>query len=374
VAKADYYEVLGVSRDADEQSLKSAYRKLAMKYHPDRNPGDRTAEEKFKEAAEAYSVLSDPQKRASYDRFGHAGVQGAAGPGAGGFDPSAFGDFQDIFGDLFESFFGGRAAGASRNRVRRGEDLRYDLEIDFEDAIRGKQVELAIPRMATCRACEGSGAERIDGLTVCPSCRGRGEVLFSQGFLSVRQTCSTCGGRGQIIRRPCRQCQGQGFVRETRQLKLTIPPGVDTGTNMRLSGEGQASPNGGPPGDLYVVLKVRDHPVFERREQDLHCTLPISVAQAALGAEIEIETFDGIERLRIPEGTQPGTQFRIRGKGVMRVNAPGRGDLYVHIEVRIPQKLTKEQRRLFEQLANTLPAEGGPREKGLFEKVLDLFN
>jgi molecular chaperone DnaJ len=375
VAKADYYEVLGVGRDADEQALKSAYRKLAMKYHPDRNPGDTTAEERFKEAAEAYGVLSDPQKRAAYDRHGHAGLQGAAAGGAAGFDPNAFHDFQDVFGDLFEGFFGGGAAGRStRNRVRRGEDLRYDLEIDFEDAIHGKQVDLSIPKMSACKVCDGSGAEKEDGLTVCPTCRGRGEVVYSQGFLSVRQTCGTCNGRGQIIRRPCKNCKGQGFVRETRQMKLNIPAGVDSGTNMRLAGEGQASTSGGPPGDLYVVLRVRDHAFFERQENDLHCTIPISITQAVLGSEISFDSFDGEETLRIPEGTQPGTRFRIRGRGVPRVNSSGRGDLYVHIEVRIPEKLTKEQRRLFEQLSETQPGDGKPREKGLIDKVLDYFS
>lgn len=372
MVKADYYEVLGVSKDADDQVLKTAYRKLALQYHPDRNPGNTEAEEKFKQAAEAYSVLSDPQKRASYDRFGHAGLQGAAGGGSAGFDPSAFTDFQDIFGDFFDSFFGG-GGGRSRNRTRRGEDLRYDLEISFEDSMHGTQVDISVPRMNPCGRCNGTGAEKEDGVTTCPTCKGRGEVIYNQGFISVRQTCSTCGGRGQLIRRPCKECKGQAFVRTDRRLKVNIPAGVDTGTQMRLSNEGQPSANGGQTGDLYVVIRVRDHAFFERHENDLHCTIPVTVAQAALGTEVELNTFDGVETIKIPEGTQPHAQIRIRGKGVPRVNSSGRGDLFVHIEVRIPEKLTKDQRRLFEQLRGSLPEDNQPREKGIFEKVRDYF-
>lgn len=369
VAKADYYEVLGVDRNAGDSELKAAYRKLAMKYHPDRNPGDPSAEEKFKEAAEAYSVLSDPQKRAAYDRYGHAGLQGAAN--GGGFDPSSFTDFHDIFGDLFEGFFGGTSR--ARNRVRRGDDLRYDLEISFEDAMRGTAVDISVPRLELCSACGGTGADAVDGLTTCPTCRGRGEVVFNQGFISVRQTCSTCGGRGKMIRRACKNCKGEGTTRTDRRLKVNIPAGVDTGTQMRLAGEGQPSLSGGPPGDLYVVLRVKDHPVFERHEHDLHCTVTINVAQAALGTEIELETFDGKETIQIAEGTQPGEQLRLRGRGVPRINSGGRGDLYVHIDVRVPEKLTKEQRKLFEQLRAALPDGAAPREKGIFDRVKDYF-
>jgi molecular chaperone DnaJ len=370
VAKPDYYEILGVERTADDSALKTAYRKLAMKYHPDRNPGDAAAEEKFKQAAEAYSVLSDPQKRSAYDRFGHAGLQGN---GAAGFDPSSFTDFQDIFGDLFEGFFGGGAA-RGRHRVRRGDDMRYDLEISFEDAMRGTTVDIAVPRLEPCASCDGTGADKVDGFTTCPTCRGRGEVIFNQGFISVRQTCSTCGGRGKIIRRPCKTCKGEGAVRTERRLKVNIPAGVDTGTQMRVAGEGQPSRNGGPPGDLYVVLRVGEHPVFERHEHDLHCTVAINVAEAALGTEIELETIDGRETIKIAEGTQPGEQLRLRGRGVPRVNSSGRGDLYVHIDVRVPEKLSKEQRRLFEQLREALPSAGQAREKGIFDRVKDYFS
>lgn len=371
-AKRDYYEVLGVPRDADDQALKSAYRKLAMTHHPDRNPGNTDAEEKFKEAAEAYGVLSDAQKRAAYDRYGHEGLQ-ASGGGAG-VDPSQFADFQDIFGDLFDSFLGGSGGGRGRSRVRRGEDLRCDLEISFEDSMRGTQADINVPRMEACKRCNGSGAEKEDGMTQCPTCRGRGEVLYNQGFISVRQTCGTCNGRGQIIRRPCKDCRGQAYLRTSRKLKVNIPAGVDNGTQMRLGGEGQISPNGGPPGDLYVVLRVREHPVFERAEYDLHCSLPLNIAQATLGVEMEIATFDGPQTLKIPAGTQPGTKLRIRGKGVPRVNSGGRGDLVVHVEVRIPESLTREQKKLFENLSATLPESNQPRDKGLIDKVLDLFS
>jgi molecular chaperone DnaJ len=370
VAKRDYYEVLSVSRHCDEQTLKSAYRKLALQYHPDRNPGNREAEEKFKEAAEAYAVLSDPQKRAAYDRYGHAAVSGAGGAG---FDESQFADFGDILGDLFgfDLFGNGRRRGS--RQPQRGEDIRYDLEISFEDAMKGMSADLQIPRMEACSHCSGTGAEPRGGLVTCATCNGRGEVLYQQSFLSIRKTCPTCGGRGRVIRQACGQCRGEGFHRVEKKLRVNVPAGVDTGTRLRLNGEGNPGPGGAPPGDLYVVIKVAEHPVFERRENDLHCTLPINVAQAALGAEIQIETFDGAQTIRIPEGTQPGAHFRLRNLGVPMLNGRGRGDLYVHLDVQIPKKLTREQRRLFEQLSETLPTTNVPHEKSVLEKVRDFF-
>jgi molecular chaperone DnaJ len=373
VAKRDYYEILGVDRAADEQALKSAYRKLALKFHPDRNPGNAEAEEKFKEAAEAYGVLSDAQKRAAYDRFGHQGVSSAAGAG---FDPSAFQDFSDIIGDFFGfgDLFGGGGGGARRrSRAQRGEDIRYDLEIEFEAAMRGLSAEVQVPRLEQCGRCHGKGAEPEDGLTTCPMCHGRGEVIFQQSFLSVRRTCSQCGGRGQIIRRPCKECRGDGYLRTERKLKITIPPGVDTGTRLRLAGEGQHGANGGAPGDLYVVIRVQDHPVFVREQDDLHCRVPVNVAQAALGTEVDVLTFDGLQTVNIPEGTQSGTRLRVKGLGVPHLNGHARGDLYVHVDVRTPPKLTREQRKLFEQLLETLPKENEPEGKGLFDKVKDYF-
>jgi len=372
VAKRDYYEVLGVGRDADEQALKGAYRKLALKFHPDRNPGNHQAEEQFKEAAEAYSVLSDPQKRSAYDRYGHAGVTSAAG-GPPGFDPSIFAQFSDIFGDFFgfEDLFGGGTQ--RRNRAHRGDDIRYDLEIEFEDAFRGLSAEILVPRRETCSRCHGKGGEPGEGLTTCQTCRGQGEVLRQHGFLTIRSTCSRCGGRGQFVRKACSECRGEGYLRVERRLKVNVPPGVDTGTRLRLSGEGGPGGNGGPPGDLYVVLKVKDHPFFERTEDDLHCTVPINIGQAVLGTEIQAPTMDGAEKLKIPEGTQHGVQFRLRNRGVPNVSGHGRGDLYVHIEVKIPSRLSREQRRLFEQIAETLPVENEPRQKGLFDKVKDYF-
>lgn len=376
VAKRDYYEVLGVGRDADESALKSAYRKLAMQYHPDRNPNNPSAEEKFKEAAEAYSVLSDQQKRAAYDRFGHAAVNGSQG----GFEGQAgFPDLEDLFtsfglGDLFGAGGGRRGgAGSGRGRNQRGEDVRYDLEISFEDAMRGMAADILVPRAEPCRRCDGKGAEPEDGLTTCPLCRGRGEVIFQQSFLSVRRTCTQCGGKGQIIRRPCKDCGGEGYHKTERKLKINIPAGVDNGTRLRLQNEGQPGLSGGTPGDLYVVLKVKEHPIFERQDNDLHCSVPINIAQAALGSSIDILTLDGLQTIRIPEGTQNGAVLRLKGLGVPYLNSSGRGDLYVHMEVRVPSKLTREQRRVLEQLRDLLPAENEPQGKGLFDKVKDYF-
>jgi molecular chaperone DnaJ len=372
VAKRDYYEILGVGRDADETQVKSAYRKLALQHHPDRNPDNPEAEERFKEAAEAYSVLSDGQKRAAYDRYGHAGLQG---PASQGFDPNAFSDFSDILGDFFGlgDLFGGGGGRGRRNRAQRGEDLRYDLEISFEDAVFGMTAEIQLPRMETCDRCHASGAEPGSGSATCPTCNGKGQILYQQSFLSVRRTCHVCGGSGQIVRNPCRQCHGQGYRQVVRKLKVNIPPGVDDGNRLRLSQEGQPGANGGPPGDLYVVLKVKEHAFFERQGSDLHCTIPVNVGQAALGAEIEVPTLEEPYRLKIPEGTQNGAHFRVRHKGVPSVNGSGRGDLYVHIDVRVPSKLTREQRKLFEQLRDTLPVENRPSEKSLFDKVKDHF-
>jgi molecular chaperone DnaJ len=360
-----------LGRDAGEPDIKAAYRKLALKHHPDRNPEDPQAEDKFKEASEAYSVLSDAQKRAAYDRYGHAGLQG--GGGQPGFNPEQFADFGDILGDFFGfgDLFGG--GGRRRSRAQRGEDVRYDLELSFEEAVFGMNAEIQVPRAERCDRCNGGGAEPGTGASTCPTCHGRGEVLYQQSFLSIRRTCSTCGGSGQILRNPCGQCRGQGYRQVQRKLKVTIPAGVDESTRIRLSNEGQPGGNGGPAGDLYVFLKVKEHPFFERHEQDLHCTIPVNIAQAALGVEIEVPTLDQPYKLKIPEGTQSGAQFRIRQKGVPVVNGSGRGDLYVHIDVRTPSRLTREQRKLLEQLRETLPADNAPAEKGLFEKVKNYF-
>jgi molecular chaperone DnaJ len=371
VTKRDYYEVLGIGRDADDQAIKGAYRKLALQHHPDRNPGSHEAEEKFKEAAEAYSVLSDNQKRAAYDRFGHQGVAGASGAG---FDASNFPDLGDILNDMFG--FGdvfGTNARQRRTRPQRGDDLRYDLQITFEDAMRGLSADIQVPRMDPCARCKGKGAEPEDGLTTCPTCRGRGEVIYQQAFLSVRRACMQCGGRGQIIRRPCKECKGESYIRRERKLKVPIPAGVDTGTQLRLASEGQPGPNGGPPGDLFVVIKVAEHPIFERHDADLHCTLPINIAQAALGTTVDLLTFDGLQSVKIPEGAQPGSRVRLKNLGMPHINSSGRGDLYVNLDVVVPGKLTREQRRLLEQLRDVLPAENEPAEKGLLDKVKDYF-
>ncbi len=369
--KRDYYEILGVGRDTDDPGLKVAYRKLALMHHPDRNPNDQDAEEKFKEAAEAYGVLSDPQKRAAYDRFGHQGVASASA----GFDPNSV-DLGDILGDLFGfggDIFGSGGGGRKRNRAQRGEDLRFDLEIGFDDVMRGMSADILVPRMEACTRCTGTGAEKVDGLVSCPMCHGRGEVLYQQSFLQIRRTCGQCNGRGQIIRRPCLQCKGEGHIRSDRKLKVNIPAGVSTGTRLRLAGEGQPGPSNGPSGDLYVFIKVKDHAIFERHEDDLHCTVPINIAQAALGTEVDLLTFDGLQKIKVSDGTQSGSKVRLRSLGVPHLQGSGRGDLFVHIDVKIPTKLTREQKKIFEQLKDTLPVENEPHDKSILEKVKDYF-
>jgi molecular chaperone DnaJ len=372
VSKADYYEVLGVSRDASDQEMKSAYRKLALKYHPDRNPGDHAAEEKFKEASEAYQVLSDADKRAAYDRYGHAGV-GAGGPGGfGGFSGSV--DLGDIFGDLFGEMFSMGGAQQRGTRQMRGDDLRYDLRIDFEDAIFGTEEEVKIRRFESCDTCKGTGSASGRGPTVCPQCHGRGQLRYQQGFFSVARTCSSCAGRGSIISDPCQTCRGETRVTREHKLNVKVPPGVEEGTRIRYSGEGDAGRSGGSNGDLYIVLSISEHDFFEREGQNLHCAIPISFPQAALGAEIEIEGVDGAVMLKIPEGTQSGREVRVRGKGVPFLNEKGRGDLIVKVVVQIPKKLTRAQRDLIAQLGESMAVDNKPTSPGLLEKMKDLFN
>jgi molecular chaperone DnaJ len=371
VTKRDYYEVLGVARGAGEQELKAAYRKLALQFHPDRNPGDHSAEEKFKEAAEAYGILSDPQKRAAYDAYGH---QGISGMGGGGFDPSAM-DLGDLLSQVFGlgDMFGQRPGGSGRSRAVKGDDLRFDLTLTFEEAAFGKSVEIQVPKLEACSRCSGKGAEPGSGTITCPACHGRGEQIMSQGFLSVRRTCSSCGGAGQIIKQVCRECRGEGYRQVTKKLRVSVPAGIADGNRLRVASEGQPGANSGPNGDLYIFFSVKDHPIFERHENDLHCSVPISVPQAVLGDEISVPTLEGPHDLVIPEGTQSGAELRIKGKGVPEVQGRGRGDLVVHIDVKIPQKISREQRKLFEQLADTMPVSNEPHEKGLLDKVKDYF-
>ncbi|MGA7106288.1 MAG: molecular chaperone DnaJ [Terracidiphilus sp.] len=372
VSKADYYEVLGVSREASDQELKSAYRKQALKYHPDRNPGDQAAEEKFKEASEAYQVLSDADKRAAYDRYGHAGVSGAGPSGFGGFSGSV--DLGDIFGDLFGEMFNMGGGQQRQTRQRRGEDLRYDLTIDFEDAIFGKETEVKIRRFESCVTCHGSGSASGRGPTVCPQCQGRGQIRYQQGFFSVARTCSACGGAGAIVSDPCASCHGETRIAKEAKLHVKVPPGVEDGTRIRYSGEGDTGRSGGPSGDLYIVLSIRSHDFFQRDGQDLRCVIPVSFPQAALGAEIEIPGIDGAVSLKVPEGTQSGKELRIRGRGVPYLNEKGRGDLVVKVVVQIPKKLTRAQRELVAQLAESLAIENKPTAPGLIDKVKDLFS
>lgn len=373
--KRDYYEILEITRTASDQEIKSAYRRLAMKYHPDRNQGDATAEERFKEASEAYSVLSDAQKRAQYDRFGHAGV-GNGGSNGAGFDPTVFQDFGDIFGDIFGfgDLFGAGAGRRGRNRAQRGSDLRYDLEISFDEALHGVDHDIVFHRQEGCEACRGRGTRGGAEPATCSSCGGRGQVRFQQGFFSVARTCSSCGGTGSIVRDPCPECRGHGRVERKVERKVSVPPGVEDGMQLRISGEGEAGSSGGPNGDLYVVLHVRAHNFYERRGTELYCNIPVSFPQAALGCEIRVPTPWGDEQMEVPPGTQSGTELPpLRGKGVPRLQGRGRGDLHVIIHVEVPRKLSREQRQLLQELDQLMPNENLPREPGLFEKVRDFF-
>lgn len=382
MSKRDYYEILGVSRTATESELKSSYRKLALKFHPDRNPGDKAAEESFKEAAEAYAVLCDGEKRSLYDRFGHQGLGGAAGGGAG-FDPSVFnefGDFADILGSMFgfgDVFGGGRRRGGPQ----RGADLRYDLEISFEEAARGAETNIQIPRQETCDSCKGSGAAPGSTPSVCSQCRGQGQVRFQQGFFTVARTCPQCQGNGKIISKPCTSCRGAGRVARERKITVKIPAGIATGQQLRLHGEGEAGAGGGPAGHLYVVVQVQEHEFFRRDGVNLFCEVPVNFTTLTLGGEIQVPTLDGSDEVKVPEGTQTGTTLRLRGKGMPDVNGRGRGDLFATVQVQTPKKLTKEQRHLVEQLGKVLPKDKfEPRthaekedERNLFDRVKDIF-
>jgi len=372
MSKRDYYEVLGIGKGADEKEIKKAYRRVAMKYHPDRNPDDAGAEDKFKEASEAYEVLSDPEKREAYDRFGHAGVEGQVG-GAGGF---AGGSFADIFGDVFGDIFGG-GGGRGRGGAQRGADLRYTLDISLEDAVRGTTVEIRVPTLVTCSTCDGSGARKGSSPTTCGTCGGVGQVRMQQGFFQVQQTCPTCRGRGSTISDPCTTCRGQGRVEKTKKLSVKVPPGVDTGDRIRLSGEGEAGTEGGPPGDLFVQISVKQHPIFERDGKHLYCEVPITFADAALGGELEIPTLDGRVKLKIPPETQTGKLFRLRGKGVQPVRGGGIGDLLCRAVVETPVNLSKKQKDLLRELQDSLH-EGGhghsPRQRSWFEGVKRFFD
>jgi molecular chaperone DnaJ len=376
-SKRDYYEILGLGRDAQADQIKSAYRKAAMKWHPDRNPNNKhEAEDQFRQATEAYSVLSDAQKRALYDRYGHAGVQQASG-GFSGFDASIFEDFHDIFGDLFgmgDLFGGGRRHGSRTRRGQRGADLRYDLSLSFEEAATGVKTKIKVFRHENCSACNGTGAKQGSGVAACQTCNGHGQLQYQQGFFSISRTCPTCQGAGQVIRDVCTQCRGQGRVERDRNLEVAVPAGVDSDTRLRLAGEGEPGTNGGASGDLYIFFQVKEHPFFERRNADLFCTIPVSFIQAAMGTKIRVPTLSGDEELEIPEGTQSGQIFRKKGKGLPNPHG-GRGDLYINVRVDIPTKLSREQKRLLEQLGQILKVENKPAERStsFFDKVKDIF-
>jgi molecular chaperone DnaJ len=376
--KRDYYEVLGVPKNASEEEIKKAYRKLAMKYHPDRNQGDtaKDAEARFKEAKEAYEMLSDPEKRGAYDQFGHAGVDPnmRGGPGAEG-----FGGFAEAFGDIFGDIFGQARGGGGRGgrQVYRGSDLSYAMEIGLEEAAKGKDAQIRIPSWDECETCHGSGAKPGTQAKTCSTCHGAGVVQMRQGFFSVQQTCPHCRGTGKIIPEPCQTCHGQGKVKRQKTLEVRIPAGIDDGMRIRSAGNGEPGTNGGPPGDLYIEIRLKKHPIFERDGDDLHCVVPVGIARAALGGEIEVPTLDGKAAIDIPEGTQAGKQFRLRGKGIKGVRSSYPGDLYCHIAVETPVKLTEHQRKLLKELDDSLKKGGhrhSPNEESWADKLKGFFS
>ncbi len=371
--KRDYYEILGVQRGAADQEIKSAYRKLALQYHPDRNPNNPDAEEKFKEASEAYAVLADSEKRGVYDRFGHAGL-GGSGAG-GGFDATVFQDFNDIFGEFFgfSDIFGG-GGGRRRTRAQRGADLREDITIEFEEAVFGTETKVTYRRHENCDSCHGSGSAQGKAPTTCRSCGGRGQVRYQQGFFSIARTCPSCQGAGSVISDPCTKCRGEGRNIQQKTIDAKIPAGVEDETRIRFSGLGEAGVHGGPHGDLYVVLHVKEHPFFERRGNDLHCVVPVSFTQAALGAEIQVPTLESEHALKISEGTQSGAVLKIRGKGVPVLNGHGKGDLFVEVRVLTPSKLSKRQRELLQELQGITQVENKPERRSILGKMKDMFN
>jgi molecular chaperone DnaJ len=370
--KRDYYEVLGVPRGAGDDDLKKAYRRLAIQFHPDRNPGDKHAEENFKELNEAYQILSDPERRAQYDRYGHAAFQGAQGGGFSGFDFTQ--GFEEVFSDIFGDFFG-TGRGRSRSRTRRGDDLRYDLEIEFEEAARGAEKVVKFQRLANCDACDGSRARGgAGGVRTCPNCRGTGQVRTQQGFFSIATTCGQCRGEGSIIADPCPKCQGQGRIRKPQSISVKIPAGVDNGSRLKLRGEGEAGFAGGPQGDLYVVIHVREHSMFARQDNDVVIEVPVSFPQAALGAEIEVPTLEGKVKLKIPSATQSGKVFRLKGKGIVDLHGYGRGDQLVKILIETPRRLTARQRELLEEFAKLSGEDvNHPMAKGFVDKLKEMF-
>jgi len=382
--KQDYYSVLSVSKSATKDEIKKVYRKLAMKYHPDRNPGDEKAEAKFKEVKEAYEVLSDEQKRATYDKFGHAGMNGAAGGGFGGFGQGgAQGGFGDIFEDIFGDIFGGGGAQGSHRSggwssgAQRGSDLRYSLELTLEQAVSGAKINITVPTYVSCAECNGSGAEKGSGAVSCTTCHGAGQVRMQQGFFSIQQTCPKCHGSGKVIKNPCKPCSGQGRVRKSKNLAVNIPAGVDTGDRIRLSGEGEAGVNGGPNGDLYVEVKVKPHDIFRRENNDLYCDVPINFVMTALSGEIDVPTLNGRIKLKIPAGTQSGRYFRIRGKGVPGVRGGAKGDLLCQVIVETPVNLTAEQKDLLTKFDATMKDTGDkhtPKNKGWFDSLKSFFD